>query len=467
MAESTQAERRWLALQRDWRRDREDLLRDHPDLFDRKILRQFSETSVRRLDEGGGLAAAVWSEMCEHVHMSSEHRHRLARLFFADVDQSDFVAMCVVEDDESALVRVSEGLQSLLMFLSGLQTYLLFGRRTAFQTIRLTTSIIAIETGVPLQRVGFTDLLIRDYLIENKLFGGRGKAHPDLNPRAEDLATAVMSAAYQFVLAHEAGHFLLDHPTPGRTSMGTEKVPVVAERAQLEYDADMFALEFVQQIYARLGTSEPYSTALGAAGVALLAVYIFEQGTLLRPARTHPPATDRWTALTARAERAEGWPPSIDYLYQAIVSATSASGAYTAADWAQLPSAGGRRWGREIRERLEMLPTFDHLLNAPLEALTLDDVAAEYEGIATAARAQTSSDTIDDALTKMGVDPKVAARVADPETALSFNRLLSVIRKSEAFQSLPGPELSLAAGAVLTRRLGALVEPRPSTHSAN
>ena len=59
------------------------------------------------------------------------------------------------------------------------------------------------------------------------------------------------------------------------------------------------------------------------------------------------------------------------------------------------------------------------------------------------------------------------ARVADAETALSFHRLLSVIRKSEAFQSLPRPELSLLAGAVITRRLGALVEPRPSTHSAN
>lgn len=468
MAESTLAERRLLGLQRDLRSDYQDLLRDHPEAFNRRALRQIKkgEGVLRQLEESGGLSAATWSEMRERIHLPSAQKRRLNRLLFVDLDLDEAAAICVVEPDDSAMVRVSDGLMSLLMFLSGLHTYLLLGRRTSFQTVRLAASVVSMEKGYALQRAKVTDLLLRDFLIENKLNGGRAKAHPDLSPKAEAMTMEITLAAYWFVLAHEAGHFLLGHPTAGFTSMETDTVPVIAENARLEHDADELALELTQAMYAgTTGDHEPYNTALLGAGIALLAIYLIERGMMLRPARTHPASEDRWTLLTERAERPEGWGPGIDYLYSAIVSATSAPGSYPERDWAELPAAGGRRWGREIRKRLSTLPAYDHLLNGSLETMNLSDVAREHAGIATAVRAQSSAHTVDEALLGMGVDQKLAARVADPETALSFHRLLSVIQNSEAFSSLPSSELSLISGAILTRRMVALIDLRPSLDS--
>lgn len=465
------AERRSARLHRDVAREIEDLVvkMESTTRYPRRVIDSIRHgEGYDEMVAAGGVAAGVLPMVVASWPFAHSKRD-LTRLFGSDVDLDQFSAQCIIEEDGSGLVVLSDAVTGLLIHLSSLASRVSRGLNGGrFNLARLILLTLRNEQRRTSKDQQVCTAGLRYYVIQQKAFGLRGNLMPSLSEDEEEFATTLFQSAVFFVLAHETAHFALGHPTMGITTIVGEKVPVISDSLDLELEADEAALQATAAGLAKLTVSgEPPdpTVALVAAGlgasIAFLAIDLVEKALLVRRPRTHPTADVRWKALTRRF----GEPLAVAETVTAFIRAAVSENTPVRSD------LGQAHWRRAFRTRwlskfargedsLEYTPILDVALHGDAGNLenasdidpAMPEVLRIYENIDSAGLSATFEE--------LGVRRSDQLDLMDPSIGLSFRSVLETLEDCPVIRALAEPEYRMLVGITFARRLVPLL-PQP------
>jgi hypothetical protein len=287
--------------------------------------------------------------------------------------------------------------------------------------------------------------LLRYYIIHQRFFGLPGKLGILADETTANLSHTLTLSALQFVVAHEAAHFVLGHD---------ESVNGSPKQIEQEFEADRLALEVSKHT---LPEREWFGLPLPILGarLALMAVEATETALFIRTPITHPTSGARWARLSEISTKRD-----------VKLAAALTRGAAAAVGRAQQVSHTLRdeEWSAMLAnpviskraheaEYYRMIADLDRIAGA--ERARLVDALLSV-------RSKTGTDVlepmllietegVDATLRAYRMDERVVSQAIDPTAGLSFFTFLSALRDSPGLSTC-GTETQIrltAAFAVL------------------
>lgn len=449
----TLAEHRLQMLVRDRAEEIDGLLntmRAHGGGFIKKADRIASDhEGYRQFVDAGGVGPGVWQHLIRDKLDLSNSVRDPAQLLVADLDQEGVSATCGIEDDESGLVLIADGLHALIVYMSSLAMYC----GLDFSSAR---RVYISQLGMS-KRQAESAALLRYVVLQERLQGRSSKPTLNLGRAATRLNELYVQVATTFVVAHEVGHFVLGHPNASfATTQGVE-LPTVASDQQLETVADMFAYETVHRVLAaHVPDRKREDVVQKGVGIALLAVDMYEHGTFIRGAHSHPAAGERWLSILEAGRQTRSSP--------AITSLSALRRPYEAAldfdipldedCWRQVNRSKKLLITDSVASDLRNMRGVDRLMALSLLDTNLHLLATFApccEGLAARARSQELN--AEDELRELGLQAKYVAELLDPHATLTYHGLIRRLGSAEAFADVEGNSKRTAAAAVAAQVL--------------
>jgi hypothetical protein len=291
--------------------------------------------------------------------------------------------------------------------------------------------------------------LVRYHLLHLRLHGLPAKLTPALSESGTRMAEMICLYAIRFICAHEAAHYLLGHPNDPAGVMSADRLPLIRDSQELEYEADEVAAQAVVLAGRRDGWPEP---AIITAGVmlAICGLFLLERGTFARLVRTHPPVEARMRRVSRLLDT-----KNIDNLLlgmsHAIDIGGDPSGPLPPAAWDLMSCADEVIRDSHAEEYLQTYGKLDSMLTRPTGALvgglsgldpTGGDLAAGLE--------HACQRDIPQALRAWGVPPRRQAELLERRRSLGFYGAMDTLLLSDAVTRLPNSTEQKFAAAALT-----------------
>lgn len=345
--------------------------------------------------------------------------------------ESDMVAATSETfSDGSCLIRVSDGLLSLCRNFSDLN-HLWLGRGKVARAINLWKHGLRTVRGIdPMSTssaVGTGTAAVRYYILHQRLWGTSailGSPNGSLDEAGESFA----QLALLFIVAHEVGHYVLQHPSRQPVAAGLD----AAAAHGWEYAADAFALGCIAELAPESKHSE--SVSLMAAHLALLAVSMAENTLYLRAPESHPPFLYRWAELARSSGRAVEASTAFAGINRMVLEASNMGCRLERSLWDSLPASSLQTdlhdpaYYTLVRGMDMALDHSEAESQRLLEKFVLDGAADLREGLQ-----QIRDGNIVAGLQTWEV--KRADNLSDPKRPLSYNALLNAVVNSPVWRS--------------------------------
>jgi Peptidase U49 len=380
--------------------------------------------------------------------MGRPFAQRADRLTVGILDRYDSIATVAAYDDASGLAILSDALCSLIDYVAQIASCWLHpadlsslwrlnrnARRTNRQASVMRDPWVQASAG-----------LLRYYMIHQRFFGLPGKLGILADETTQKVGHTLTLAALQFVVAHEAAHFVLGHD---------ENVHESKRQFEQEFEADLLALEVSRHT---LPEQEWFGLPLPILGarLALMAVEATEIALFIRTPTTHPTSYDRWTRLSAVSTKQEVESATALTRGAAAAIGRAQQVAHTLRDeeWSAMLTNTTISKRAHADEYYRMIVDLDRFAGV--------DRARLVDGLLNV-RSKTGTDVleplllidtegIDVALRRYGMDERVVCQALDPNASLSFFTFIRALRDSPGLSTC-----GTDTGILLTAALAVLL----------